>query len=65
MNNPYATAEKMPQKSFAELGLESTLLLTLEEEGCQEPTPIQAQAISHSRQLETAPNQWYRTSESG
>ena len=35
----------MPQNSFAELGLESTILLTLEEEGYQEPTPIQAQAI--------------------
>ena len=35
----------MPKNSFAELGLESTILLTLEEEGYQQPTPIQAQAI--------------------
>ena len=35
----------MSRSNFAELGLESTILLTLEEEGYEEPTPIQAQAI--------------------
>lgn len=36
---------KTTNKTFAELGLSSTLLLTLEREGYTNPTPIQAQAI--------------------
>jgi ATP-dependent RNA helicase RhlE len=34
-------------KTFADLGLSPTLLLTLEREGYTKPTPIQAQAIPH------------------
>ncbi len=36
---------KTTNKTFADLGLSSTLLLTLEREGYTNPTPIQAQAI--------------------
>ena len=36
---------KTTNKTFADLGLSSTLLLTLEREGYATPTPIQAQAI--------------------
>ena len=35
----------MSTKTFSALGLGSTILLTLEEEGYVEPTPIQAQSI--------------------
>ncbi|HVZ28905.1 MAG TPA: DEAD/DEAH box helicase [Asticcacaulis sp.] len=37
----------MTHKTFADLGLSPTLLLTLEREGYSKPTPIQAQAIPH------------------
>jgi ATP-dependent RNA helicase RhlE len=38
---------KTTNKTFADLGLSPTLLLTLEREGYTNPTPIQAQAIPH------------------
>jgi ATP-dependent RNA helicase RhlE len=37
----------MHQRTFADLGLASTIQLTLEQEGYEQPTPIQAQAIPH------------------